>query len=120
MVMQPGAAKRVFCNKWNNFILHYETQTFTFSRKVLIFTNTASFHVKNHNFHGKSHNIHGKSLNFRGFYTNFHGMYLKSRLFSKMSKFKSLVWNNFSSTNTYKLHGCNFVVLASICIHIGY
>ena len=30
-------------------------------------------------------------FNFRGFNTNFHGMYLKSRLFSKMSTFKSLV-----------------------------
>ena len=52
-----------------------ETLKFTFSRKVLIFTDTANFHVQSSNFHGKSRNCHGECLNFCGFYTNFHEMY---------------------------------------------
>ena len=54
-------------------------------RKVRIFTNTASFHVKNLNFRGKSNNFHDKTPNFHGFYAYFHWMFLK------MSTVKSLV-----------------------------
>ena len=54
---------------------HQETPKFTFSRKVLIFTNTANLHVKSLNFHGKTLNFHVKTINFHGFDTNFHGIY---------------------------------------------
>ena len=75
---------------------------FTFSRKILIFMNALNFHGKSLNFHVKSSNFHGitlnfhvKSLNFHGITLNFHGFYLrnvlKSRVFSKISTFNSLV-----------------------------
>ena len=58
-----------------------DSPKFTFSRKVLILTNTVNFPVKSFNFHGKN-------PNFYGFYIYFHGMSYKSRVFSKMSTFK--------------------------------